>query len=329
MRELAYHEARAEAVAQILAADERVFVIGGDLSAPFNPPSKLPEKFPDQFMVPPIAELGVTGLGIGASLVGERSIVGIYTASFIYEAWPQVVNEAAMISYMSNGRVNAPVVFYFMHGMRGAGGAQHSSSPQAMLWNAPGLKIALPSSPYAVKGLLKSAVDDDNPVVFADHLRLADVRGHVPEELYSIPFGKAAIVREGTDLTIVATSYMVQKALKAADLLAADGISSEVIDPQTLVPLDEDTLIASVHKTGRVVVADEANLRCGIASELAATIAERAWGALKAPPRRVARPDVPVPFSPPLEAFVEPTVEKIAAAAREVLGLAPAQAERP
>ncbi len=323
-RELAYHEARAEAVAQILRSDERVFVVGGDLSTPFNPPNTLNQDFPDRFLIPPIAELGVAGFGIGASMAGLRPIVSFYTASFMYEAWPQVVNEAANVAYMSNGRVGAPVVFHVLHGIRGQGAAQHSASIQAALWNTPGLKIMLPSSPYDVKGLLKTAVDDGNPVVFVDHLLLADTRGPVPEKLYAIPFGQADVKREGTDLTIVATSYMVQKSLRAAETLAAEGISVEVVDPRTLVPLDEETILRSVAKTGRVVVADECHLRCSVGSELAATIAEKAWGALKAAPRRVARRDVPVPFSPPLERFVEPTVEKIVAAARDVLGLAPA-----
>lgn len=326
MRELEYHQARAEAVAQILRSDPRVFVLGADMSAPFNPPTTLTEDFPDRFFVPPIAELGVAGFGIGAAMVGQRPIVDIHTASFLYEAWPQVVNEAANVAYMSNGRVSAPVVFRILHGIRGQGAAQHSASPQAMLWNAPGLKIVLPSSPYDVKGLLKASVDDGNPVVFVDHLLLAHYRGPVPEELYSIPFGQADVKRPGSDLTIVATSLMVQKALQAAEQLAAEGVSAEVVDPRTLVPLDEETILASVHKTGRVVVADECHLRCSVSSELAATIAERAWGALKAPPRRVATLDVPIPFSPPLERFVEPTVEKIVAAAREILDLAPPSA---
>jgi pyruvate dehydrogenase E1 component beta subunit len=322
VRELSYHEARAEAVAQILRSDERVFVLGGDLSTPFNPPNTLIQDFPDRFMIPPIAELGVSGFGIGAAMVGQRPIVSLYTASFIYEAWPQVTNEAANMAYMSNGRVSAPVVFHILHGLRGQGAAQHSASPQAMLWNTPGLKIVLPSSPYDVKGLLKTAIDDGNPVIFVDHLKLADVRGPVPEDLYGVPFGVADVKREGSDVTVVATSYMVQKALQAADLLAQEGVSVEVVDPRSLVPLDEETILASVRKTGRVVVADECHLRCSIASELAATIAEQAWSALKAPPRRVAALDVPIPFSPPLEQFVEPTTDKIVAAVKGVLGLA-------
>ena len=322
-RELAYHEARAEAVAQILAADERVFVLGGDLSTPFNPPNTLEEQFPDRFMTPPIAELGAAGFGIGAAMAGNRPIVSLYTASFLFEAWPQVVNEAANVSYMSNGRVGAGVVFFLVHGLRGQGAAQHSSSPQAMLWNAPGLKLVLPSSPYDVKGLLASSVQDGNPVVFLDHLLLADVRGPVPEDLYTIPFGVADVKRAGEDVTIVATSLMVQKALAAAEILAGEGIAAEVVDPRTLVPLDEETILQSVRKTGRLVVADECPLRCGVASEIAATVAEQAWDALKAPPRRVTRLDVPTPFSPPLERYVEPTTEKIVEAARKTVRAAP------
>jgi len=302
-----------------LELSPRVFVFGGDLSMPFNPPNTLNRDFPDRFMVPPIAELGVAGFAIGAAMVGQRPIVDFYTASFMFEAWPQVVNEAANVAYMSNGRVSVPVVFRILTGIRGQGAAQHSAIPQAMLWNTPGLKVVLPSSPYDVKGLLKTAVDDGNPVVFVDHLLLAEVRGPVPEELYGIPFGQADIKRQGSDLTIVATSLMVQKALIAAEALARDGVSAEVLDLRTLCPLDEETLLQSVSKTGRVVVADECHLRCGVGSELAATIAEKAWGALKAPPRRVATLDVPIPFSPPLEGFVMPDAEAVVAAVRHVL----------
>jgi pyruvate dehydrogenase E1 component beta subunit len=319
MRELEYHQARAEAVAQILRADERVFVLGADMSVPFNPPTTLTEDFPDRFLIPPISELGVAGFGIGAAMAGQRPIIDFYTGSFIYEAWPQVVNEAANAAYMSNGRVSVPVVFRIVHGIRGQGAAQHSASPQAALWNTPGLKIVVPGSAYDVKGLLKASVDDDNPVVFVDHLLLAPFKSEVPEELYSIPLGRADVKRSGSDVSVVATSYMLQKALQAAEMLAAEGISVEVVDPRTLAPLDEETILASVHKTGRVVVADECPLRAGVASELAATIAERAWGALKAPPRRVARLDVPVPFSPPLEAFIEPTTERLIGAIRAVI----------
>jgi pyruvate dehydrogenase E1 component beta subunit len=315
-RQLTYHEARAEAVAQILSNDERVFVLGGDLSTPFNPPNTLEDQFPDRFMAPPIAELGAAGFGIGAAMAGNRPIVSLYTASFLFEAWPQVVNEAANVAYMSNGRVGAGVVFHIMHGLRGQGAAQHSASPQAMLWNAPGLKLVLPSSPYDVKGLLATAVRDGNPVVFVDHVLLAEVRGPVPERLYTIPFGVADVKRAGDDVTIVATSLMVQKALVAADLLALEGISAEVVDPRTLVPLDEEGILRSVRKTGRVVVADECPLRCGVGAEITALLAEHAWDALKSPPRRVARLDVPAPFSPPLEQYITPTAEKIVDAAR-------------
>ncbi len=320
MRELAYQEARAEALAQLFETDERVMVIGRDLAAPFNPPTDLMKRFPDRFLAPPISELGYAGMGTGAAMVGFRPIVSFYTASFIFEAWPQVVNEAANVAYLSNGRVSAPVIFHVHHGLRGGGGAQHSHSPQAALWNVPGLKIMLPSSPYDVKGLLMEAVEEENPVIFIDHLLLGEVRGEVPEEPYRIPFGKAEVKREGSDLTLIATSYQVQQSLKAAEALAGDGISVEVVDPRTLAPFDEATLVASVRKTGRLLVVDECHMRCSVGSEIVASVVEQAWGDLKAAPRRVATDDVPVPYSEPLERAISPTIDKITAAAKSLLG---------
>jgi pyruvate dehydrogenase E1 component beta subunit len=249
-------------------------------------------------------------------MAGLRPVVDLITASFAFEAWPQIVNEAANAFYMSGGQTRVPVVFHLLHGLRGAGAAQHSHSPQAMLWNCPGLEIVLPSSPRDVKGLLKTAVNSNNPTVFIDHVRLFELRGEVPETDEAIPFGQAEIKRAGTDVTVVATSLMVQRSLSVADGLAKEGIQVEMVDPRTIVPLDFATIMASVEKTGRVVVVDECHQSCGVSAELVARIAEAGFDKLKAPIRRVATLDVPVPFSPPLEDFISPSQARIAEAIR-------------
>jgi pyruvate dehydrogenase E1 component beta subunit len=211
------------------------------------------------------------------------------------------------------------VVFHLFHGLRGGGAAQHSASPQAMLWNCPGLEIVLPSSPRDVKGLLKTAVTSDNPTIFVDHVQLLEVRGEVPENDKPIPFGQADVKRQGSDVTVIATSYMVQRCLKVAEQLAREGIQVEVVDPRTLVPFDFATLLASVEKTRRVVIVDETHRSCGVAAEIAARIAEAGFDKLKAPIRRVATFDVPVPYSPPLEEYIGPTESRIADAVRAAL----------
>jgi pyruvate dehydrogenase E1 component beta subunit len=228
------------------------------------------------------------------------------------------VNEAANIRYMTGGQSSVPVVFHVNHGLRGRGAPQHSHSPQAMLWNTPGLQIMLPSAPADVFGLLRTAVESDDPVFWADHVKLFDVTGPLPDTWEAIPFGVADIKRRGTDVTIVATSYMVQRSLEVADSLAAEGISVEVVDPRTLVPFDLDTIIASVARTGRLVVVDECHRSCGVGAEIAALVAEHGFESLRRPIRRVATLDVPVPFSPPLEEFVGPSASRIADAVRAV-----------
>lgn len=322
MREISYAEAMMEALDEIMRGDERVTLIGSyflGLSPRRVLLAQLQEKYPGRTFDPPIAEAGYCGLGIGAAMAGERPIVNVGTSSFLFQAFQQVVNEAANAHYMSGGQIKVPVVFHILHGLRGGGAAQHSCSPQAMLWNAPGLQIMLPSSPQDVKGLLKTALASDNPTIFVDHVKLFEVVGPVSDDCPAIPFGKANVVREGNDVTIVATSRMVQRALSAADLLAAEGISAEVVDLRTLVPLDKETLLNSVAKTGHLVIADEGHLSCGVGAELAAIVAEEGFRFLKAPLKRVATPDVPVPFSPPLEKFIDPSEEKVVVAVREVL----------
>lgn len=322
MREISYAEAKVEALREIMEADERVCLVGSyflGLSPRRVLMNALRERFPARIFDPPISETGYCGLAVGAAMAGMRPIVDVATASFIFNAFPQIVNEAANAHYMTGGQVPVPVVFHLLHGLRGGGGAQHSHSPQAMLWNTPGLEIALPASPYDVKGLLMTAARSANPTIFVDHARLFEVKGPVPEGDYDIPFGRADVKRSGSDVTIVATSLMVQVALRAAADLAAKGIEAEVVDLRTIVPLDKATLLASVAKTGRVVVVDECHRSCGVAAEISAIIAEEAFHHLKAPIRRVTTPDVPIPASPPLEKYIEPTAEKVAAAVQEAV----------
>lgn len=322
MREMAYYEAKLTALREILAADETVRLIHETflgLSPRRSLFGEIEKSFPGRVISPPISELGVCGLATGAAMAGLRPIVDLVTASFTYEAWPQICNEAANAFYMSGGRTRAPVVFHMIHGLRGGGAAQHSHSPQAMLWNCPGLEIVLPSSPRDVRGLLKSAVNSDNPTIFVDHALLFEIRGPVPESDERIPLGQADIKRAGGDVTIVATSYMVQRSLKVAEQMAAEGVQVEVVDPRTLVPLDFQTILASVEKTRRVVIVDECHHSCGVASELAARIWEAGYDKLKAPVRRVATLDVPIPYNKTLEEFVSPSESRIVEAIRAVM----------
>ena len=324
MRRMLYAEAVVEVLRRSVEGDDRVHLMGQyflGLTPHRTMVGDLYRQYPDRIYFPPIAELGYVGAGIGAAIAGLRPIVDCATASFTFQAFAQILNEAANIHYMSGGQTSVPMVIHYNHGVRGGGAAQHSHSPQAMMWNTPGLEIVTPSNPADLIGLVLTAVASDNPTIWADHVRLFDTEGDVPENVDPIPFGRASVPHEGTDLTVFASSWMVQRALEAAELLASEGISVEVVDPRTLVPLDEETLLQSVAKTGRLLVVDECHLRCGVGSEIAATVAEHAHGDLVAPIRRLATLDVPVPFSPPLEQYVEPTTAKILAAARSITGI--------
>ena len=322
MREMVYYEAKLMALREILAADDSVRLIHETflgLSPRRSLFREIEKSFPGRVISPPISELGVCGLATGAAMAGLRPIVDLVTASFTYEAWPQICNEAANAFYMSGGRTRAPVVFHMIHGLRGGGAAQHSHSPQAMLWNCPGLEIVLPSSPRDVRGLLMSAVESDNPTIFVDHALLFEISGPVPENDERIPLGQAEVKRAGGDVTVIATSYMVQRSLKVAGQLAAERIQVEVVDPRTLVPLDFETLMASVEKTRRVVIVDESHHSCGVASELAARIWESGYDKLKSPVRRVATLDVPVPYNKAMEEFISPSESRIAEAIRAAI----------
>jgi acetoin:2,6-dichlorophenolindophenol oxidoreductase subunit beta len=325
MKLTSYAAAFVDALRLSLTEDPRVSIVGSAVLG-LGPKRVLMDairaEFGDRVYDPPTSEAALVSVGVGAALAGSRPFVDIGTASFIYVGWSPLVNEAAVAHYMSGGQLRVPVVYHMLHGLRGGGAAQHSGSPQAMLWNAPGLEIVVPSTPYDVKGLLRTAIKSDNPTVFIDHARLLDMEGSVPEHDYAIPFGRADIKRQGRDATIVATSYAVHSALAAAELLAKEGIEVEVVDPRTLVPLDHDAILGSVGRTGRLVVLDEGYLSCGVTSEISAIVAEEGFRFLRAPIMRVARAEVPTPFSKPLEDAITPTAEKVCAAVRRVLGRA-------
>ena len=322
MKEMTYAEALALAISEALAQDKNVAIINagfGGLTPARAAYNVIREKFADRVTDAPIAELGYCGIAVGAAMTGLRPLVGLSTAAFSFEAWPQIVNEAAVACYGSAGRVTAPVVFHMLTGIRGAGAVQHSHATQAMFCNAPGLQVVMPSCGADARGLMLTAMlVSKNPTVFIDHQRLQAMKGNVDEKAGPIPFGVADIKREGEDVTIVACGIMVSRALEAAETLAKEGISAEIVDPRTLVPLDKAAILKSVAKTGRAVVCDDSQLTCGVASELSAIIAEEGFASLKAPIRRVAIPNVPIPFHQDEEAFVTPGVEHILAAARSV-----------
>lgn len=321
-RRLRFAEAMAEAISISFESDPQVMMIWGSLFG-LSPhramANRIRERFSDRIAVPPTAEIGFCGVGIGAAMAGGRVIVPVGTGSFVLRALDVIAHEAGVAHYMSNGLVKVPIVFHLLHGIRGGGGAQHSLSPQAMLANCPGLEIVMPATPYDVKGLFRRAIKSDNPTVILDHPSLLDIEGDVPEDDYDIPFGKAEVRRAGTDVTLVGLSLQVHTALAAAEVLARDGISAEVLDLRTLAPFDRASLAASAAKTGRVVALDDTPLPCSVASEIAAVVGEDCFGKLKAPVERVTRQNTPLPFSPPLEDAVSPTVARVVAAARRTL----------
>jgi pyruvate dehydrogenase E1 component beta subunit len=322
MSKQSYAAALVDALHDGLRADPRVSILGGyvlGLGPQRTLTDRLRQDFPDRVFDPPTSEAGNAAVGVGAAMAGMRPFVDLGTGSFSYLAWSQITNEAAVAHYMTAGRLTVPVTFHLLHGVRGGGAAQHSQSPHAMLWNAPGLEIAAPSTAADVYGLVRTALASPNPTLVVSHAKLLGIETEVPEQKSPIPFGRADIKRRGRDVTVVATSLMVHYCLAAAEALAKEGIEIEVVDPRTLVPLDEKTILDSVSRTGRLVVVDECPLRGGIASEIAATVAERGFRTLKAPIVRVTRPDVPVPYSLPLENFIMPDPEKIASAVRRVL----------
>jgi pyruvate dehydrogenase E1 component beta subunit len=319
---MTYMEACREAIREEMRRDPHLFLIGEDVG-PYGGEMGLSkglwEEFGDERVRDaPISESAIIGCALGASVTGCRAIAEIPFMDFIGVCMDQVFNQAAKLRYMFGGSLDVHLVIRTpMGGYLGAA-EQHSQCLEAWFQHVPGLKLALPSTAADAKGLLKTAIRDPNPVLFIEHKKLYQVQGEVPDGEWLIPFGRAEVKREGTDVTVVATSYMVRMALEAAEALAGEGISVEVVDPRTLAPLDEDAILASVRKTGRAVVVHEAAKRGGAGGEIAALLAETAFDDLRAPVVRVAAEDVPVPFSPALERLVLPSPEKIAAAVRRV-----------
>jgi acetoin:2,6-dichlorophenolindophenol oxidoreductase subunit beta len=294
-----------------------------EAGTPFKVMSGLVEEFgPERVIDSPISEAGISGIGLGAAMTGMRPVVDIMFGDFLTLVMDQVANQAAKIHYMSGGRLKAPLTIRTTLGATRRSAAQHSQSLHAWVAHVPGLKVAVPSTPYDAKGLLKSAIRDDNPVVFFEDKMMFATKGPVPEEEYTLPLGVADVKREGEDLTIVATSSMVYVALEAAELLEQEGVSAEVVDPRTLVPLDRETLVASVTKTGRALVVDEGHTSYGVSAELAAVLADEAFWHLDAPVKRLAALDVPIPFSPVLEDQTVPTPERVLEVAKALVGKA-------
>ncbi len=324
MRELTYNEAALEAVAEEMRRDPKIFYMSTDALPPL-----LKEFGPERIKSTPITEAAFTGMAIGAAGSGFRPIADWRQVTFCFVAMDQIVNQAAKIHYMFGGQVTFPILFRASVGGGGQVAAQHSQSPYSMFMNVAGLKMFLPSTPYDMKGLLKTAIRDNNPVISFESGRLMGRKGPVPEEEYTIPLGQADVKREGSDITVVALAWLVHEALAAAEELAKEGISVEVVDPRTLAPLDTATIRGSVQKTGRLLIADEAGPTAGFSAEVAAAATEDAatFARLKAPVKRVCALQVPIPYSPVLENHVFPDRNRIIAGIREVLqGRGPAVA---
>jgi pyruvate dehydrogenase E1 component beta subunit len=323
-RELTFAQAVREALAEEMRRDARVCIFGEDVAeagTPFKVLSGLVEEFGAERVIDtPISEAGFTGMGVGAAMTGLRPVVDIMFGDFLTLTMDQMVNQAAKVHYMSGGTWKVPMVLRTTLGATRRSAAQHSQSLHAWLSHVPGLKVVMPSTPCDAKGLLKTAIRDENPVVFFEDKMMYKLKGPVPEKEYTIPLGLADVKREGEDITIVATSSMVQVALGAAELLEKIGVSAEVIDPRTMWPLDEKTLVESVKKTSRAMVVDEGYGRYGVTGEIASVIAEGAFYSLEAPVKRMGAMHVPIPFSPPLEDVTVPTEHTVFEAARAMCG---------
>jgi len=323
---ITFAEGLAKAVYESLAADPRVVLIGSSFMGLNMTARKLMEPavrdYSDRMLVTPVSELALAGAGIGAAMCGQRPVVDLGTGSFIYQAFAQVANEAANIHYMSGGQSSAPVTFYCLAGMRGMGAAQHSQRTQAMLGQVPGLQVLTPGGADDAYQLLKwCLLKSQNPTVFICHSLLFTETSEIAADEPMLPVGQARIRRQGTDLSIIASSITVPRAMAAAEILdKKHGVAAEVVDLRSIVPLDRETILKSVAKTGRVVIADECHKSFGVAAEIAATIAEEGFSYLTAPLIRVVVADVPIPFSQPLEEELTVSPDKIVAAALKVLG---------
>ncbi len=323
-RQITFGQAIREAIAEEMARDESVFVIGEDVAAAgsvFKVLVGLLDEFgPERVIDSPISEAGIAGIGVGAAITGMRPIVDIMFGDFTTLVMDQLVNQAAKTHYMSGGKLTVPMVLRTTLGASRRSAAQHSQSLHALFSHIPGLKVALPATPYDAKGLMKSAIRDENPVVIFEDKMLYQEQGPVPEEEYTLPLGQADVKRTGDDITIVATSSMVYVALEAVDKLASVGISAELIDPRTTTPLDADTLVQSARKTSRALVLDEGYRQYGVTGEIASVIADGAFYYLDAPVKRIGAMNVPVPFSPAMEDLTIPNADYVVETAKTLCG---------
>lgn len=330
-RGLKFFQAVNEAIDLCMAKDPTVYIMGLGVPDPkgvFGTTLGLQQKYGSmRVMDMPTSENGMTGVAIGSALAGMRPIMTHQRIDFAVLAMEQIVNQAANWHYMFGRQMSVPLVIRMIIGRGWGQGPQHSQSLQAWFAHVPGLKVVMPTTPYDAKGLLIASIEDNNPVIFIEHRWLFNIMGHVPEGRYCVPLGQARVVREGNDVTIAATSYMTLEALRAAEMLAADGVRAEVIDIRTLKPLDESLILESVRKTGRLIVADSGWKTGGFGAEVVARMAEEALGDMKSAPRRVALPDCPTPTSRALTKHYYPRAAHIRIIARQVLGLAPADEE--
>ncbi|MDB5075026.1 MAG: acoA 1 [Chloroflexi bacterium] len=323
MRELTFSTATREALTEEMERDPAVFVMGegiGERGGNWGTTVGLFERFgPMRLRDTPIVERGFTGLCTGAALVGGRPVVDFMFLDFLLDGMGEIINQTAKLQYMSNGRLTMPIVFRGCIGVGHSAATHHSGNYYPMLAHVPGLRVVVPSSPYDAKGLLKTAIRSNDPVFFLEHKSVLGVKGQVPDDEYLIPFGEAAVVREGRDATVVAIGWMVHQTLKSCDELAKDGVSIEVIDPRTISPLDTDTMLASVKKTGRLLIVDEDYGPCSVGAEIAAQVTAKGFDDLDAPIMRINGAFTPVPYAPPLEAAVVPNPTSIALAIRDLL----------
>jgi pyruvate dehydrogenase E1 component beta subunit len=321
---MTYREAVRDALVEAMRADDDVFIMGEDIAEMGGSMAVtqglLDEFGPERVRNTPISEMAIVGAGIGAAMAGMRPVVEIMYEDFLTLSLEQIVNQAAKHRYMSGGQIKVPLTIRTQGGAGWSPGAQHAQQLEAWLVHIPGLKVVFPSTPEDVRGLLTTAIRDDNPIVFFEHRLLYPVKGEVPAEIEPIPLGKARTIREGTDVTVIAMGPLVHRALEAAKQAEDDGISVEIIDPRTLQPLDEDALVASVKKTNRVVVAHEAVTRMGFGAEVAAVLQYKAFDYLDAPIERVGAKFVPIPFAPVMEDFVVPKADDVLDAIKRTVG---------
>lgn len=323
MPKISMRDALRDALHEEMARDDTIIILGEDVIAhggPYAVTRGIHEKYPGRIRQTPISEAGIVGTALGAALCGMRPVAEIMYVDFITCAMDEVVNQMAKIRYMFGGQTDVPVVLRLPSGSARLIAAQHSQCLEAWFMHVPGLQVVIPSTPYDAKGLIKTALRGRDPVLFMEYKRLYTIEGEVPDGDYTVPFGKADVKRQGRDVTIVATGPMVLKALEAAEILSQDDIEVEIVDPRTLVPLDRETIFASVRKTNRAIVTDEEVKRAGTSAEIAALIAEECFDDLDAPVKRVAAADVPMPFSPELEKLVVPKAEDLVAAVRALVG---------